>query len=66
MSRAVRDHVSRQHDAHVDVGRAERPGRGAMAQGAERMEALNALLGDGDDGLVAEVRDQGLEAGASQ
>lgn len=63
MRRTVGDHVSGQENAHVDVaGRGRQIGRSAVAQHDERMDALQAALGDVDCGPTAEINHEGLKA----
>ena len=62
--RAVRDHESRQKDAHVDVLRGERRRRRAVAMRAKAVDALKARLGGLDHRLLAQEHHQLLEAHA--
>ena len=56
------DHVRREEHLDVDVVWGQRTRRGAMAEGAEQVEALQAGLGDGNHRLLTKEDHQRLEA----
>jgi hypothetical protein len=60
--RAVDDHVRREEDAHIHVLRCGCPRWRAVAEGREKVDALEARLGPRNGARSAEVEDELVEA----